>query len=482
MDFASDITDRLQLRQYPRTCKCIGAPCIPTYEQRMRVRRSCIATVSNGSYSLYGTPTVDHGGYGYGVDDYLYLDDGIPKGQPALLRVTQITVGGAIVAVVVINAGPYMLPPSSYVVTSTTKSGSGYGATFDAVFIEKSTTCVTCGLPPTTTTATGGPTTTTTTGGPTTTTTTITPTTTTTTIPTPPFSFIHTPTLFGGSAKGAYQNNTYQFNNGWQQIFGLTPPPARIYPEIAYNGTQIVMYGGLDGSGTVLFDTWYLPLQPGGDWTQDTRAGPNITNPSMAYDGNKIIMFGGVTAQTWRWDSATGWTLSTVPIQPPARASASMTFYGTLVFMFGGEGGGGFYNDMWFWTSAGGWTQITYTAVGGTLTPRYGATIAFNGSALIMFGGIDGTGLLNETWEYEFKLRIWTLLPYSYPLGTAPAAQSSAPMIYYGPGNFILVAQGGDASSSTYPISTYTYTWTGTFWNIGPPVITTPSVINASAA
>jgi hypothetical protein len=55
-------------------------------------------------------------------------------------------------------------------------------------------------------------------------------------------------------------------------------------------------------------------------------------------------------------------------------------------------------------------------------------------------------------------------------------------MIYYGPGNFILVAQGGDASSSTYPISTYTYTWTGTFWNIGPPVITTPSVINASAA
>ena len=141
MKSAADITDKKQLIQYPTPSTCTGRQFNSSYEQRMRVRRSCIG----GPYILSKTPIVVQGGIDYAIGDYIELVGGTPTTQPVLLRVK--TVGGlsgsVIETVDIVNAMPYISPPPNQNrVTSRAVSGTGVDAIFKVVF--NNVQCVTC--------------------------------------------------------------------------------------------------------------------------------------------------------------------------------------------------------------------------------------------------------------------------------------------------------------------------------------------------
>jgi hypothetical protein len=144
MSDAGPVIDRLRVIQYPTTCTCVGTQCCGTYDQRLRVRRSCINEFSAGAYVLSGTPIVSVPGVAYTVGDYLQIDGGGPIGQPIILRVVSVAFGGPfgpIATVEVASSGNYSTPPPP-IASSTAKSGNGVGATFSVTFVRNG--CIAC--------------------------------------------------------------------------------------------------------------------------------------------------------------------------------------------------------------------------------------------------------------------------------------------------------------------------------------------------
>jgi len=193
----------------------------------------------------------------------------------------------------------------------------------------------------------------------------------------------------------------------WTEQSPATSPPARDDASMAYDPStgNMVLFGGYDGSGGYLNDTW---TWDGTTWTQQSpvTSPPARYGASMAYDpatGNTVL-FGGVGSgsflnDTWTWDGTT-WTEQSPVTSPPARDGASMAYdpsTGDMV-LFGGNGNPGRLGDTWTWDGTT-WTQQSPV----TSPPaRVGASMAYDPSTgnMVLFGGAGNSGFLDDTWTY----------------------------------------------------------------------------------
>jgi len=120
--------------------------------------------------------------------------------------------------------------------------------------------------------------------------------------------------LFGGSGSfNTILSDTWKWDGlTWTKLEPATSPPARDKASMASDGTNIILFGGSSSSissgigvSSFLSDTWKWN---GLTWTDITPAtSPSARdNASMAYDGVNIILFGGwnnqgrLSADTWR--------------------------------------------------------------------------------------------------------------------------------------------------------------------------------------
>lgn len=143
MAFASDITEKKRLINAPEPYTCGRNPCITSSATRLLIRKACINSATAGPVTLSGVPVVAGGGSGYAVGDYIELVGGSSTTQPVLLYVSGIS-GNAVSTVVVVNSSTYSSVPVNPV-ASVTKSGSGSGATFTAVWTASGRVlCVAC--------------------------------------------------------------------------------------------------------------------------------------------------------------------------------------------------------------------------------------------------------------------------------------------------------------------------------------------------
>ena len=143
--------------------------------------------------------------------------------------------------------------------------------------------------------------------------------------------------FFGGPYGGsAYGNQTWVWDGAtWTQKFPATVPPGRYSPGLAYDGIhqQVVMFGGATATA-ILSDTW---VWDGTNWTQKAVGMPGPAgriNHGMAFDGQEILLFGGwdedfagfvVYGDTWAWDG-NSWTEKCLPsIRGRGRISAWLT-------------------------------------------------------------------------------------------------------------------------------------------------------------
>ena len=201
--------------------------------------------------------------------------------------------------------------------------------------------------------------------------------------------------LFGGGPTGIdggggpdVSTDTWVWNGGaWTQVCapGTCGPDGRMFPGMAGNGEQVVMFGGLNGSG-ILDDTWVFD---GTTWEQTCGSGmPLACGPlgmagaAIGWDGTQFVMFGGSPMgasdldppvdDTWtfdgaKWEHVCG-ASSGPACGPAARALASIAYQQQPDRSLQGAvmGGGGdlftggtqvLQRDAWIWR-AGTWTQL----------------------------------------------------------------------------------------------------------------------------
>jgi hypothetical protein len=253
-------------------------------------------------------------------------------------------------------------------------------------------------------------------------------------------SAAHSTVLFGGgNGTGvpyiAYGDTwTWTSNHGWSQLSPPASPPARQGPGMAYDAATgvVVLFGGVDTSGTNLNDTW---TWDGVTWTQQfppvSPPGRQFDTPGMTYDAatRTIVFFGGllsnqdVLGDTWTWDGVTkAWTQQFPATSPSARRTG-VTYdaaNGTVI-LFGGDirngnrGAGIYLGDTWTWDGVT-WTQL-FPAVAPAARATTCLTYDANLGAVVLFGGssdFDSGQAWNDTWTWNGK--DWTKrLPATRP-------------------------------------------------------------------
>lgn len=243
--------------------------------------------------------------------------------------------------------------------------------------------------------------------------------------------------IWGGAVVGgAYTNTGARFSptsNTWTPTSTLGAcPSARYGQSEVWTGSEIIIWGGFDGSWSAIgsggryspqTDSW-VPTHPTG----------TIPNPRVyhyaCWTGTELIVWGGVTngnANTGgRYAPATD---SWAPTSTGANCPAAMSLFsgvwtGTEMIVWGSlvdgdyVSNGGRYNpisDTWLPTSTG----------ANAASPRINHSSVWTGSEMAIWGGQNSTGYLNSGARYQPLTDTWTPISTAGACPTARMAHSA---------------------------------------------------------
>jgi Kelch motif protein len=233
--------------------------------------------------------------------------------------------------------------------------------------------------------------------------------------------------LFGGATSTTLCNDTWTWSGGsWvKETPRSAPAPRRDFGfcESGSDGT-LLLFGGKDLGSNGLGDTW---TWDGRDWKRlalTTSPSPRWGH-SMAYDpdSKEVVLFGGydsVTSQllddTWIWRNG-DWSDARATNRPSPRIGHRLTFDPDAqeIMIFGGWDGKQYLGDTWIWGGFYGWTKSSATGP----TARRDPVVFTQESFVVMFGGVNSTGTLDDTWTY--RSGGWG----SYSFGYIPTSRST---------------------------------------------------------
>jgi hypothetical protein len=173
--------------------------------------------------------------------------------------------------------------------------------------------------------------------------------------------------LFGGQA-GATLNDTWIYNGVQWTLMTTHPsstPPARHQAAMGFdrNTGKVILFGGWSLlNGSALGDTWSWD---GTQWTREfpVHSPEPVGAAEIAWDGSELVLFGGasgdagvntqVRRETWTWNG-TDWVdqdpLRTLNPKPPGRFRFGMVYdsvRGETVLFEGAAAG--LFSDTWRW-------------------------------------------------------------------------------------------------------------------------------------
>ncbi|MBI4833923.1 MAG: hypothetical protein HY811_03775 [Planctomycetes bacterium] len=224
-----------------------------------------------------------------------------------------------------------------------------------------------------------------------------------------------------------------------------------------------------DGGGTV--------TQATGGWARQTPSGAGglpvgRRSHGMVWDGIRVIMFGGYDGANnrndlwWYGPSANTWTqmrLNGAAGSPSARQAFTMVWDGTRVIMFGGSTGAAFPNDLWWYNpNTNTWTQQIADGVATSPIGRFNASMAWDGTRAILFGGQDiWETFLNDVWAYNPNTNSWTQLSAQGAAGS-PSARTGHTLVSNGSGILLF---GGLGPLTSYRNDLWLYDTVGNSWS-----------------
>ncbi|MEK3720078.1 cadherin-like beta sandwich domain-containing protein [Paenibacillus sp. FSL H8-0034] len=209
--------------------------------------------------------------------------------------------------------------------------------------------------------------------------------------------------MFGGQGNSGLFDETLIWDGRqktWQELILSSKPPKRQGAVMAYDAVskKVLMFGG-EGQSGVLNDTW---LWDGIDakWEQVSGTAPSARGGAqLAYDGEQLVLFGGYTGSgnsktplgdTWLWNGTT-WTQAQPAQSPPAAYSGQMAYDGNTAVLYGGRIGSisATYDDssplLWKWDRAAqSWSSVNGPHVD---YGRWGHVMAYDGRRVVLFSG-----------------------------------------------------------------------------------------------
>ncbi len=273
--------------------------------------------------------------------------------------------------------------------------------------------------------------------------------------------------LFGGLEVMNPFDDTWAYDPAANTWADLAPagraPPARAGAPMIYSSAckKVVLFGGYDGQNAFA-DTWgYSPED--NLWAElardDNGAPPARAFHAMAYDpaSNGVILFGGMSGpeayfnDTWLYDCKTGVWNDAKPAGavPPARAFHALALDpdSGKVVLFGGYDATQYFGDTWVYDlAANSWTEASPSGSAPPERTRASLVFAPNNGGFILFGGVAGTTLFNDTWAYEPVANTWSEL---ISPASAPAARDGQAMVYDAKTNRAILF-GGSAGTSFF--------------------------------
>lgn len=238
--------------------------------------------------------------------------------------------------------------------------------------------------------------------------------------------------LFGGAGATDVSNQTWAYNLGanmWTERQPSISPPARLGARMVYdtNADRIILFGGHNLNGQFLPGTWAYDFDSDAWMETMPVAGPSPRAwQAMAYDAEsrRIVLFGGdqgpglSLADTWTYDWVSNSWVEMSPTGGPSRRAHAAAAYDSRAdrfVLFGGDSGA---NETWVYdlnTNAWGKRDVTSTPSG-----RIAHAMAYDEESdrIVLFGGSWPPGLVfdpsithnAETWAYDFNTNAWTLL------------------------------------------------------------------------
>jgi len=249
-----------------------------------------------------------------------------------------------------------------------------------------------------------------------------------------------------GTGSGGALNWSMMWDGSAWSSLGNTTPSARTKTAVAQlppansrqYGGPVVMYGGMDGAGNAICDTWQLNgLSATATWSNTPSGcpGPGARQSHAmvradGFSGSPVVLFGGTSGgisapvnDVWNFNGTT-WTQASAggaasATQPPARVDGDLLWDGgrNRVLLYGGTPGpavslincvddyGGFpCHDFWEWDGVA-WTRVFPVDLYGDANPDPGRLvgIAFDTTRGMGVGvvGNPATSATMDTWWWH---------------------------------------------------------------------------------
>lgn len=266
------------------------------------------------------------------------------------------------------------------------------------------------------------------------------------------------PTNTGGRYNPQTQTWTAMSTNG--------APSARLQAGAVWSGSELIIWGGFDASLTTYFRSGARYNPTNDTWTaMNTNGAPSgRAHFTAVWSGSEMLVWGGdsnnVNVNTGARYNPTNdaWTPMTVAGAPTARNSHSAVWAGTQMIVWGGitNPGATANTGARYTPSPESWAPMT---TANAPTGRFGHAALWTGGSMLVWAGNRQNATLNSGGIYNPSPESWTTMatinapaPRMYPLAVWSGTEMHA---WGGFNGSNLVAGGGTwADNSWRPITT----------------------------
>jgi N-acetylneuraminic acid mutarotase len=304
--------------------------------------------------------------------------------------------------------------------------------------------------------------------------------------------FIQWPDLWSGIASGPQTrtNHTTVWSGSEMIVFGgdngsgtvkaggeayapssniwrtLAAGPAKRWRHTAvWTGSRMVIWGGDDNVATLYnAGSRYDPATD--TWSATTTSGAPVarTIHSAVWTGSQMIIWGGRDAVNnfnsgSRYDPvANSWSATTTSGAPTARFAHSAVWTGSVMIIWGGTSSAALATGSRYDPSANSWSATA--SPGGGIAGRYGHVAVWTGTEMIIWGGTDGTSYFGNGSRYNPSSNTWSAMTTT----AAPSGRAFASAAWTG--TELIVWGGVNGNSGQTPLqdgaryNPATNTWT----------------------
>ncbi len=259
--------------------------------------------------------------------------------------------------------------------------------------------------------------------------------------------------VFGGdNGSGTVQTGGVAYapaTNAWRTL--ATGPAKRWHHTATWTGSRMVVWGGDDNVSTIYNSG--SRYDPGTDtWAASTTTGAPTARGlhSAVWTGSRVVIWGGRDAANYlntgsRYDpAANSWSATSTTGAPAVRDAHTAVWTGSEMLVWGGLSTGqvslntgGRYNP-----ASNTWSSMTTT---GAPSARYGHVAVWTGTEMLIWGGTsNGTSYLADGARYNPATDTWTSIPN---LG-APTRRAFASYVWTGTE---LIVWGGTYKTNEVP-------------------------------